>query len=378
MQCYSDYVNSEGSPYWGVGWNLNLNTFELYPSIQGADRHLTITPVGDGWYRIEFVTAENDIVRGPSHYWIDSAPAEILLAYPQKEAKPFATSFVDGTRTAGRLSYPKSLVAGLNALTVAAWTSGPPYWASGNKYLVAAQTSGTGPYGDLFALRQPWSSNQISLWVRNDANSSAAEPSYSNVWDGNWHHIVGVINKFPQPGRQPIELYVDGELVASNSNVNAVPDLSNIDETWGVQVGNWRAWGQWNGLIDELLILPYAATEEEIKGWYEAKGAFVDQAEINYQQSQIVQLADEISSKVSRYDFDALEDTVTAMGTVVTQTAEAVEQKAELSTVTELADNLSQVTSDVGTLTTSYNSITARVESIEGDIDTLTGDVSEI
>jgi chromosome segregation ATPase len=131
-------------------------------------------------------------------------------------------------------------------------------------------------------------------------------------------------------------------------------------------------------LVDEMFVAPYAATEEEIKSWYEAKGPFVDQEEINYQQKQIVQLADEISSKVSRDDFDALENTVTIMGTVVTQTAEAVEQKAELSTVTELGDNLSQVTNEVGTLTTSYNSISARVESIEGDIDTLTGDVSEV
>jgi len=196
---------------------------------------------------------------------------------PQAEHKPFATSFVDGTRAAGgRLSYPKSLIAGLNALTVAAWTSGPPYWASGYRYLFAAQTTGTAPHGDVFALRQTGDNNRINLWVRNDANSAVASLTYDNVWDGNWHLIVGVINKFPQPGRQPIELYVDGELVASDSNVNAVPDLSNIDETWGVQVGNWRGSLRWNGLIDELLILPYAATEEEIKAWYNSNAPFYD------------------------------------------------------------------------------------------------------
>ena len=185
----------------------------------------------------------------------------------QVEKKPYATSFVDGTRAAGRLSYPKSLIAGLNALTVAAWTPGPSYLAPVNKYLVAAQTTGTA-HGDVFALRQTGDNNRINLWVQNDANSAVASLTYDNVWDGNWHLIVGVINKFPQPGRQPIELYVDGELVASDSNVNAVPDLSNIDETWGVQVGNWRGSLLWNGLIDELLILPYAATEEEIQDLY--------------------------------------------------------------------------------------------------------------
>src|SRR5690606_8578903 len=106
LRCYSDYVNSGGSSYYGRGWALNLNTFELYPLKRESTRHLTITPVGDGWYRIEFVTVEEDIVRGTSYYWIDGAPAEVLLAYPQKEAKPFATSFVDGTRAEGRLLHP--------------------------------------------------------------------------------------------------------------------------------------------------------------------------------------------------------------------------------------------------------------------------------
>src|SRR5690606_17086021 len=80
----------------------------------------------------------------------------------------------------------------------------------------------------------------------------------------------------PEPGRQPIELYVAGELVASSSNVNAVPDLSNINETWDVQVGNWRGLLQWNGLIDELLILPYAASDEQIRAWYELQAPFYD------------------------------------------------------------------------------------------------------
>ena len=225
------------------------------------------------WQRITYTyttTATESRVGG--QVIVDGSVAVVFYVDgAQVEQKPFATSFVDGRRAAGRLSYPKSLIAGLNALTVAAWTSGPPYWAGGIKYLVAAQTSGTSPYGDYFALRQR-DDNRISLWVRNDVNSSGVEVAYDNVWDGNWHHIVGVINKFPQPGREPIELYVDGELVASNSNVNAVPDLSNIDEALGVQVGNWRSSLWWNGLIDELLILPYAASEEEIASWYEAQG----------------------------------------------------------------------------------------------------------
>ena len=34
-------------------------------------------------------------------------------------------------------------------------------------------------------------------------------------------------------------------------------------------------------LVDEMFVAPYAATEEEIKGWYEAKKPFIDLDEIN-------------------------------------------------------------------------------------------------
>lgn len=231
------------------------------------------------WQRISVTYTNNTgAAISPYVYYYPSKAAGVVTrqAAPQIEKLPYATSFTVGTRAAGRLSYPKSLIAGLNALTVAAWTSGPPYWVSGHKYLVAAQTSGTSPHGDVFALQQSGSNNNIRLWVRNDANSSVENVIYNNVWDGNWHLIVGVINKSPEPGRQPIELYVDGELVASSSNVNAVPDLSTIDETWGVQVGNWRGGMPWNGLIDELLVAPFAATPEQIAAWYNMGAPFVD------------------------------------------------------------------------------------------------------
>lgn len=266
-----DYYEAPGTTgRLGLGRSSSGN-----PSLHGADGlgRKTYTHQNTGDINAGFAVraGSNALIKAGTYIEWEFAQVELN--------KPFATSFVDGTRAGGRLSYPKSLIAGLNALTVAAWTSGPPYWASGNKYLVAAQTTGTSPYGDHFALRQLEDNNRISLWVRNDANSSVAEVAYDNVWDGNWHLIVGVINKSPQPGRQPIELYVDGELVASNSNVNAVPDLSNIDETWGVQVGNWRGSLRWGGLIDELLILPYAASEDEIRTWYELDAPFYDAAE---------------------------------------------------------------------------------------------------
>jgi len=126
LRLYSDYKDINGNARYGRGFELDLTTMTIQAGSNGA-RHLTLTPVGDGWYRVEFVTNDNDIVSGTSYYWIDGAPAEVLLAYPQKEAKPFATSFVDGTRPAGALSY--NLPISINGdWTIAKWLELEPYF----------------------------------------------------------------------------------------------------------------------------------------------------------------------------------------------------------------------------------------------------------
>src|SRR5690606_16940348 len=105
LKLYSDYRNADGANRNGRGFTLNLSTMDISQGSDGAT-HLSITPVGDGWYRIEYVTPESDIVSGNSYYWIDGNAADILLAYSQKEAKRFCTSFVNGTRNIALPSFP--------------------------------------------------------------------------------------------------------------------------------------------------------------------------------------------------------------------------------------------------------------------------------
>jgi len=94
-------------------------------------------------------------------------------------------------------------------------------------------------------------------------------------------------------------------------------------------------------LVDEMFVAPYAATEEEIATWYQAKGAFVDQAEINYQQSQIVQLADSIEASVSAIEEDIDEHgarLTTAEASIIAQAGEIAlkAEKTEVYTKTEV------------------------------------------
>src|SRR5690606_7890261 len=69
--------------------------------------------------------------------------------------------------------------------------------------------------------------------------------------------------------------YVDGD-----EHVRATPDMARPGNTfgWGNISGDGGAY-PWNGLLDEGLILPYAASPEEIRAWYELDAPFYDTAE---------------------------------------------------------------------------------------------------
>ena len=99
------------------------------------------------------------------------------------------------------------------------------------------------------------------------ANTLTTAGAYN---DGEWHHVALTW----VDGTADIHFYVDGERVASASGPISVHNpggryrgvipIGHRGYTYNDQ---W-----WNGLIDELLILPYAASEGEIVSWYGAQG----------------------------------------------------------------------------------------------------------
>src|SRR5690606_31721698 len=68
-----------------------------------------------------------------------------------------------------------------------------------------------------------------------------------------------------------VDVFMDGELLGSISYPHE--HMNDFDT---LQVGSRDDSDSLNGLIDELLILPYAASEEEIRAWYELQAPFYD------------------------------------------------------------------------------------------------------
>src|SRR5690606_18462941 len=96
------------------------------------------------------------------------------------------------------------------------------------------------------------------LEISDDSNTRQTISSPSSVAEG-WHHVAATWDA------SRMALYVDGSLVAQQPS----PSLPTSHPYSWIAVGSRTDnRDHLNGLIDELLILPYAASEEEIQRWY--------------------------------------------------------------------------------------------------------------
>ncbi|NLG89800.1 MAG: LamG domain-containing protein, partial [Clostridiaceae bacterium] len=177
----------------------------------------------------------------------------------QLEQKPFATSFVDGTRVTGKLEYLQSIWNHATG-TFAAWVKTPTDVTTDRVLTLQWARDEVGP-DTRFGIRMNTSGRFVVSY--GSADTLITADSYN---DGEWHHVVLTW----VDGTADIHFYVDGERVASASEPISVSNpggryrgvipIGHRGYTYNDQ---W-----WNSLIDELLILPYAASEEHIARLY--------------------------------------------------------------------------------------------------------------
>jgi len=166
-------------------------------------------------------------------------------AMVQIEEKSFATSFVAGTRERGRLMYPGVIPSNEGTLLI---------WAKKNTLEPGTKEK----FRKILDAQSPRIDFQWRETGNLSANFGGANLSIPDpAQDLDWHQYA-----ITYSGRT-VKMYFDGQLVASGQ---AQEDLVNFSE---LCVGaRWDGSGAGNALYDELLILPYAASEAEIQRWY--------------------------------------------------------------------------------------------------------------
>ena len=92
--------------------------------------------------------------------------------------------------------------------------------------------------------------------------------SNQDIWDGNWHHLVGSYDK--DAGTGNLNLYIDGNLASSGTTTGVMDVNSNMN----FYIGNYGTGSSFSfpGLIDEVAVWGGALPASEIKDLYDNPG----------------------------------------------------------------------------------------------------------
>ncbi len=104
------------------------------------------------------------------------------------------------------------------------------------------------------------SSGNLAFHIGNSAFFNVSPFASANVWDGNWHHIVGTYDG------TTIRLYEDGVEVGTGTPDNRILDYSTDPLT----IGNYQPTASYhfNGDLDDVRIYDRALTPSEITALY--------------------------------------------------------------------------------------------------------------
>jgi len=234
----------------------------------GAEASTTFTTVANTWVRVFLpftagATTTFDIrVSTPAQasrtFFIDGAQIEALTTSQSNIATPWA----DGTRAASNaINYTPTIVQAVCSHTVSAWVRCAPGSSDGEDVVLWYPTSTSS--GNFSALQFD-SSRRPVFKLADPSNTRYAATGTALAPGASWHHLVGVYDSYAAT----VSLYVDGSLVQTTSYASSsVPNFSSASVLCigGEDQGTG---GQFWAGIDEVTILPFAASSTLVTALY--------------------------------------------------------------------------------------------------------------
>jgi len=168
------------------------------------------------------------------------------------------------------LTYPSTAFLGANDLTVNLWASKADGNVTTAEYLFALEDSGA---NNLYTIFVRGSSENIDFVTKGGGYTSTLGPSAHDFTGiDNFNMITCVLRKNPAAGEYNKEVWIDGVRI-SYASISAasillgryVPDFSLITE---MSIGTNAATKNFSGRIDDVLVVPYAASSDLISAWY--------------------------------------------------------------------------------------------------------------
>lgn len=233
-----------------------------------------VLPTGLQWHRIH-ATKTLSAASSQVRIFIMESAGDSGYTYivdgVQAELSSFPTTFTKGTRAAGRLdSLPVTFPRENRDLTAAVWTRGPPQGLTDLRTILNISDSTDGfPRFEILAEDNNSTINRVRFLTSSDGTvASSLILNYNAAWDGDWHHIACVYRHDPEDGNPHKEIYYDGALVASKVITLPGEFLTTNAEYNRALWGSFGTSRQLNGPLDQSIIVPYAASAEQILAWY--------------------------------------------------------------------------------------------------------------
>ena len=225
---------------------------------------------GDGDYWSFDGTTSGSIVNGRFPAYLNTVKGFLPLTVGTSTDKEttnvkFGSGSLDADTT---LTYPTKILSGMTDVTINAWISAPN--SSGNPaghddYILIAED---GSNNNVVRLMRGDGANDIQFYTRSNGGTANTVTYSTNPWTGtgNFHMVTAVLRNNPEGTEKFKEIYFNGSSVASTTTATSGPTLSNITT---FKVGNnGDADSTWPGYIDELMVVPYAATSDIVSAWY--------------------------------------------------------------------------------------------------------------
>lgn len=217
------------------------------------------------------------LVQGQGEYWSFDGNSTLEYLYSSRGVAPTVTTYTAQTSTnkfggfsldpGKSLQYPTSVVTGLTDFTINAWVSDQDGVHS------------TGVDKKIIHIKDGSGNNQVSLERANTAdnivyktvsNSGTTDniTFSTDPWTGtsNFHMVTATFRNNPETGENCKVLYYNGASVGTTAATTSAPTLSNA--TVFRVGGDGTSSGEWLGYIDDLIIVPYAATSDIVSAWY--------------------------------------------------------------------------------------------------------------
>ncbi|NWF91108.1 MAG: putative Ig domain-containing protein, partial [Ignavibacteriaceae bacterium] len=164
--------------------------------------------------------------------------------------------------SSNRITIPANVIydwAANASFTLEAWVKHPIGSYTAEEVIIARKATDSG-----LNIKLSFASTSVTFQVRSKTNQNSSVTGTSNLYDGNWHHIVGV----KDGSTSQLKLYVDGELEGS-TNTAYTTGFDSPSADFGI--GYRPVTGDesfFNGVIDEVGIYNVALSINEVRQNY--------------------------------------------------------------------------------------------------------------